>query len=227
MSFVHLHVHSYYSLLDGLSSPEELIIAAKSRSMKSLALTDHNTLYGAVEFYVLALEYKIKPIIGAELDVDGSRLVLLVKDREGYRNLCRLISSGHLKGGHLKFSLTTEMLLKNKEGLIVLSGGRNGRLNQLLVKRDLPEAIRYVRRMKNIFHRDFFIELQHFDATDSLLNLRLRDLAAENDIPLVATNDVHFLTSPEWRLRRTLRAIDENCLADEVTSAGHAEQYFK
>jgi len=227
MSFVHLHVHSYYSLLDGAASPEELIIAAKGHGMKALALTDHNALYGAVEFYRLALEYNIKPIIGAELDVDGARLVLLVKNSAGYRNLCRAISRGHLQGGHLKFVLGIETLAKHKEGLVILSAGHQGTLNGLLQKRDLFGAIRYIRRMKNIFKENFYIELQQFEAADTLVNLRLRDLAAENNIPVVAGNDIWFLSSGEWGLRRTLQAIDDNCLQEKVTRAGSSEQYFK
>ena len=116
--FTHLHVHSYYSFLDGICSPEELVLAAKKLGMKALALTDHDGLYGAIEFYQQAKEYGIKPIIGAEITLtDSSTLVLLVKDGTGYRNLCQLISRSRLQGGHLRQSCTIEDLRHLKEGL--------------------------------------------------------------------------------------------------------------
>ena len=134
-SFVHLHTHSYYSLLDGISSPEDLVLAAKKQGMKALALTDHNGLYGVIDFYQKALEHKIKPIIGAELTLaDGFSLVLLVKDAGGYRNLCRLISKGRLTGGRLGFKLHLKDFTGLSEGLICLSGGHKGKINHLLNK---------------------------------------------------------------------------------------------
>ena len=226
--FVHLHTHSYYSLLDGVASPEELILAAKKHKMKALALTDHNALYGAVEFFRLAKEYNIKPIIGAELTLDDkSKLVLLVKDDSGYRNLCLLISTGQLEGGHLGFQLNLKTIFKHREGLIVLSGGPKGRINQLLGKRNLEDASAYVRQMQSVFGADFYLELQHFEANDTLINLRLRDLSAENKIPLVATNNVHFVSIKDWHLRRTLHAIDTNTVLEKITTAGSSEQYLK
>jgi len=228
MSFIHLHTHSYYSLLDGVPSPEELIIAAKKHGMRALALTDHNALYGAVEFYRLAKEYNIKPIIGCELTlIDKSHLILLVKNDSGYRNLCKLISRGQLAGGHLQFKLFLKDVFKFKEGLIVLSGGQKGWVNRLLAKRDLDGAAQYVRRMQEVFADNFYLELQHFDPNDTLINLRLRDLAAENKIPLVATNNVHFTSIKDWSLRRTLHAIDSNTVLEKVETAGSSEQYLK
>ena len=137
-TFTHLHVHSYYSLLDGVCSPEELVLAAKKMKMKALALTDHNGLYGAVEFYRHARDYGIKPIIGAELtldDLDG--VVLLVKNTTGYRNLCRVISLGRLNGGHLRFKAGLEDLRRYRSGLIVLTGGLKSRIGKLLRERNL------------------------------------------------------------------------------------------
>jgi DNA polymerase III alpha subunit len=226
--FIHLHAHSYYSLLDGVSSPEELILAAKKHKMKALALTDHNALYGAVEFYRLAKEYGIKPIIGAELDISGKgSLIFLVKNDSGYRNLCRLISKGQLGGGHLKFQLNLKDVFKYKDGLIVLSGGQKGWINQLLANRKLEDAAHFVRQMQEVFGEEFYLELQHFESSDTLINLRLRDLAAENKIPIVATNNVHFISIKDWSLRRTLHAIDENTVLEKVKTAGSSEQYLK
>lgn len=226
--FVHLHTHSYYSLLDGVPSPEELILAAKKHRMKALALTDHNALYGAVEFFRLANEYNIKPIIGAELTfTDGDKLISLIRNEKGYINLCQIISKGQLSGGHLKFKLTLKDLFKYKEGLIILSGGHKGKINRLLARREMDEATKYARQMQSVFGEDFYLELQHFVPNDTLVNLRIRDLSAENNIALVATNNVHFTSIKDWNLRRTLHAIDQNTVLEKVTSAGSSEQYLK
>ena len=177
-TFTHLHTHSYYSLLDGIASPEELVLAAKKTGMKALALTDHNGLYGAVEFYQKAIEYGIKPIIGAELSLDDhDQVILLVKDKTGYRNLCQIISTAWLRGGHLKFKCTTTDLKKYKHGLILLSGGTKGKISRLLKKRRLDAAIDWCKNLLNIFGENFYLEMQHFTGQDNLVNLRLRDLS--------------------------------------------------
>ncbi len=228
MQFVHLHTHSYYSLLDGVPSPEELVIAAKKAGMKALALTDHNGLYGAVEFYQKAKDYGLKPIIGAELTmIDGFNLLFLVKDDIGYRNLCQLISIGRLRGGHGKFKLTYNDLKPLTEGLIVLSGGHKGKVNHLLGKRQIDQALLEVQRLKNLFGKNFYLEMQRFSNQDLLVNLRLRDVAAETKTELAATNDVHFVQSSDWYLRRILHAIDANTTLEQIHSAGTAQQYLK
>jgi DNA-directed DNA polymerase III PolC len=226
--FTHLHTHSYYSLLDGTSNPEQLILAAKKLGMKALALTDHNGLYGVIEFYQKAQEYQLKAIIGAEITLsDHSTLVLLVKDQTGYHNLCQIISTGHLSGGHLQFKCTPETIKKYKQGLIVLSGGNKGKISLLLRKQEIDSAVAEARKMRQIFNSDFYLELQHFSGQDNLINLRLRDIAVENKIPLVATNDVHFVSSKDWLLRRILHAIDQNTVLEKITSAGYSEQFLK
>ncbi|MBN2425419.1 MAG: DNA polymerase III subunit alpha [Calditrichaceae bacterium] len=226
--FIHLHTHSYFSLLDGTASPEELVLAAKKAGMKALALTDHNGLYGAVEFYQKAREYDIKPIIGSELTLeDGFNIVVLIKDTGGYRNLCQLISTGRLNGGHNQFLLSIDDFRNSKNGLIILSGGRKGKIYHLLRKRKLSEAHQEIRRMQTLFGEDFYLEIQHFSAQDTLVNLRLRDLAFGTKAGLTATNDVHFITAKDWHLRRLMHAIDQNTTLDKVNSAGESEQYFK
>ena len=227
-SFTHLHTHSYFSFLDGIASPEELILAARKAGMRALALTDHNGLYAAVEFFRLAKENNIKPIIGAELTLtDGFNLVLLVKNDTGYRNLCQLISIGRLRGGHLGFKLSLKDFSSLKSGLIALSGGQKGKIYHLLQQRQIDEAIREVRHLKDIFGEDFYLEMQHFSARDTLVNLRLRDLSVEQKVPLAATNDVHFIQSKDWYLRRIMHAIDENTSLEKITTAGSSEQHFK
>ncbi|NOX37612.1 MAG: DNA polymerase III subunit alpha [Calditrichaeota bacterium] len=227
-AFVHLHVHSYYSLLDGIPSPEQLVQRAKQLGFRHLALTDHNGLYGAVEFYRLAKEAGLHPIIGAEIRlVDGSQLLLLVRNSEGYQNLCELISLGHLRGGHLHFELQLRDVFRHKEGLFVLSGGQKGTLWQMAHSRNISAAQQYCRQMKRVFGPYFLIELQMFSKDDWLTNLRLRDLAIQHRIPLVATNDVHLLTPDDHPTRRVLHAIDQNTLLPQVTTAGSPEQYLK
>ncbi len=226
--FVHLHVHSYYSLLDGTVSLDNLVHEARKHKFKYLALTDHNALYGGVAFYRLAKEAGIHPIIGAEISLeDGTRLVALVRDPAGYRNLCQLLSLGHLQGGHLKFQLEFKDVLRYKKGLIWLSGGQKGKIWQLARERQIDTARTYCRQMKSALGAAFYIELQQFTANDFLVNIRLRDLAVQHGIPLVATNDVHFASPEDWPIRRALHAIDQNTLIDKVTTAGHAGQYLK
>ncbi len=225
---MHLHTHSYYSLLDGICSPEDLILAAKKTGMKALALTDHNGLHGAIEFYEKAKEYNIKPLIGTEITLpDKSNLVLLVKDQTGYYNLCQIISIGQLEGGHLKFKCTLNDLKKHKQGLIVLSGGHKGSISRLLKNREIDNAIAECKKLQNIFNEDFYLEMQHFSSQDTIVNLRLRDISAEHKIPVVATNDVHFVSSKEWNLRRVLHAIDENTVLEKIKTAGTSEQFLK
>ncbi len=191
-------------------------------------MTDHNGLYGAVEFYQKCQEYGIKAIIGSEVTLsDSSNLILLIKNSTGYRNLCRIISLGRLHGGHLNFKLSLKDIAKYKDGLIVLSGGNKGRITQLLRKQDLTSAINLAKQMQNNFNGDFYLEMQQFSGQDTLMNLRLRDISVENKIPIVATNDVHFLTAKDWPLRRILHAVDQNTVLEKVQSAGLSEQYLK
>jgi DNA-directed DNA polymerase III PolC len=225
---IHLHTHSYYSLLDGLCSPEELVLGAKKLGMKAIALTDHNGLYGCIEFFQKAQEFGIKAIIGAEISLsDSSTVVLLVKDTSGYRNLCQIISQGRLQGGHLRFKCTVNDLHKFKSGLIALSGGNKGKITQLLKEQKLDPAIRLAKKLQNIFEENFYLEMQQFYGQDTLVNLRLRDISTEHKIPLVASNDVHFLSSKDWALRRVLHAIDQNTVLEKVKTAGSSEQYLK
>ncbi|HHJ52573.1 MAG TPA: DNA polymerase III subunit alpha, partial [Caldithrix abyssi] len=226
--FCHLHTHSYYSLLDGVPSPEELVQAARRLGMRALALTDHNALYGAVEFFRQAQAYGVKPVIGAEITLaDQSQLVLLVKDETGYANLSKLITRGRLRGGHNRFSLQWADLKNATRGLVALSGGHKGLINRLLSQKKPEQAARQALFLSRLFDGEFYLELQSFTPQDALMNLRLRDLAAAHRIPLVASNDVHFVTQNDWQLRRILHAIDANTVIDKVQTAGSREQYFK
>ena len=227
-TFIHLHTHSYYSLLDGICAPEELVSAARKARMPALALTDHNGLYGAVEFYQKAKAYGVKPIIGAELSFDdGFQLVFLVKNDTGYRHLSQMITRGRLNGGHNQFRLSLNDMRNLTEGLILLSGGHKGKIYHLLSARKIEQALKEIRLLHKLFKDEFYLELQYFSSRDSLINIRLRDIALEYGIPLVASNDVHFIEGKDWQLRRIMKAIDANTTIEKMNTAGCSEQFFK
>lgn len=227
-SFYHLHTHSNYSLLDGTIPIRALVERAKQLKMTALALTDHNALYGAIEFYQVCQELKIKPIIGSQISLtDGSSLVLLVKNRAGYQNLCRIISEGHLKGGHLNFKCELENILPYKDNLVILSGGKTGLISQLVLSRNYEDSEAQCIWMKERFGENFYLEMQYFAPWDDFLNDRLQQIAHKCDVPLVATNDVHLLSPDDMSLRQVLHAIDQNTVRERVRTAGNKEQYFK
>ncbi|MGH1362069.1 MAG: DNA polymerase III subunit alpha [Calditrichia bacterium] len=225
--FVHLHTHSCYSLLRGTMKIDTLLGNAQKLGFTYLALTDRNALYGAIEFYQQALEIGIQPIIGSEITFTDQTLLLLVRNQKGYSNLCHLLSLGHLQGGHLGFKLELKDLITYKKGLTVLSAGKVGLLWKQVNAHRLAEAQTYCRQMKRIFGRHFFIELQHFQQSDLMMNLRLRDLGRQYEIPLAATNDVYLANRQEQELHAVLRAVDENTLIERITERVSAEQYLK
>jgi len=227
-SFVHLHCHSNFSLLDGVAGIDELINKTVTFQMKALALTDHNTVSGAVEFYEKAKEKGVYPVIGSEITLDDdSSVILLVKNKKGYANLCRIITEGKLKKGHLTFILSEDKLLKYREGLILLSGGRKGKITQLLKNRKGEEASKHILRLKKFFGEDFFIELHYFSAEDKLTVYKLYELARLHSVPVVASNDVHLLNKEKDSIRRALQAISRNTTLEKLVYTGSSEQYFK
>ncbi|AHV96644.1 DNA polymerase III subunit alpha [Paenibacillus sabinae] len=220
--FVHLHVHSEYSLLDGAARIADLVRRAGEHGMKSLALTDHGVMYGAIPFYKACKENGIKPIIGCEVYLTagsrrerGSRkdqpiyhLILLARNEEGYRNLMRLVTIGQLEGYHYKPRIDIEALAAHAEGLICLSACLGGEVPQhLLYGRD-GEAKKAALRYKEIFGGDFYLELQdHGMSEQKRVNPKLIALAEETGIPLVATNDVHYLSREDSEVQDVLICI--------------------
>ena len=170
MKFTHLHVHSHYSLLDGLPKIDELLNYVKDLGMDSMALTDHGVLYGAVEFYKKAKEKGIKPIIGSELYLafEGMRqkrpgiddkkyhLVLLVKNEEGYKNLVKLITRAHLEGFYYKPRIDEELLAQHAKGLIGLSACIQGKIPRLILAKKIEEAENLALKYQEIFGKDNF-----------------------------------------------------------------------
>lgn len=221
MKFVHLHVHSHYSLLDGLSKIDELIDRAKELNMDTLALTDHGNLYGAVEFYKKAIAKNIKPIIGAELYLaHGSRfskdpkvdyiryhLTLLVKNKTGYQNLTRLITKSHLEGFYYRPRIDRELLTEHHEGLICLSGCFFGEIPRLIQLGRLEKAKEAAIFYRELFGEDFYIELQPHAPE---LHDVLKSIAKELKIPLVATQDSHYLRKEDAPIHKILLAIQTN-----------------
>jgi error-prone DNA polymerase len=229
MGFVHLHVHSQYSFLDGASSLDRLLEKAKALGMPALALTDHNRLTGAVKFYERARALGIKPIIGAEIDFEGGyHLTLLCKDRKGYSNLCRLLTEAHLSNRHEQPTATREMVGKFHDGLIALSGCSQGEIPALIVKGKTGQAKEAARFYRQVFGDDFFIELIHHPSREGMsTSYLLAGFAREEDIPVVATNNVHYAEMEDYRVKELLNAIDRNIPVSQLEGYRTVEQYLK
>lgn len=223
--FTHLHVHSHYSLLDGLPKIEELLSYAKELGMDSLAITDHGVLYGAVEFFKTAKKYDIKPIIGCEVytalermyqkrpNIDNKRyhLILLVKNEIGYRNLVKLVTKAHLEGFYYKPRIDEELLFEHAEGLIALSACLQGKIPKLILSGKLKEAEETALRYKEIFGKDnFYLEIQHHPniPEQKKVNKALIELGKKHNIPLVATNDTHYLKPEDNEAQDILMLIN-------------------
>ncbi|MBN1754883.1 DNA polymerase III subunit alpha, partial [bacterium] len=210
--FVHLHLHSYYSLLDGSSSPDELVDRAVMLGFKSLALTDHNNLHGAIPFYDLCQQAGIKPIIGAELTLNKQfHTTVLCRNMQGYRNLCALITLGQLKGGSPEnFDLKFEELAELKEGLFILSGCSRGEIPALLSQGESQLARITAQRYREAFGEYFYLELQYHPTLEaSRLYHKIILLSNSSGVPPVATNNVHFARTEDHICHRVLTSIRE------------------
>ncbi|WP_435164735.1 DNA polymerase III subunit alpha [Paenibacillus glycanilyticus] len=230
-SFVHLHVHSEYSLLDGAARIRDLVARAAELGMKSLALTDHGVMYGAIPFYRACLAQGIKPIIGCEMYFTagsrfekGSRkdnpiyhLILLAKNETGYRNLMKLVSIGHLEGFHYKPRIDPEVLEAHSEGLVCLSSCLHGEISQHLLHDRREEALAAALRYKRIFGNDFYLELQDHGMLDQKkVAAAMIELARETGIKLTATNDVHYLTPEDAAVQDVLICIGTGKSVDDT-----------
>jgi len=220
--FVHLHVHSEYSLLDGAARIRDLVARAAELGMKALALTDHGVMYGAIPFYKACRERGIKPIIGCEMYFTaGSRfdkgprkenkahhLILLAKNLTGYRNLMKLCTIGHLEGFHYKPRIDMEVLTAHSEGLICLSSCLSGEVSWHLLHDRKEEAREAALRYKKVFGEDFYLELQdHGLLEQKKVNQSMIALAAETGISLTVTNDVHYIAAEDAAMQDVLICI--------------------
>jgi DNA polymerase-3 subunit alpha len=242
--FVHLHLHSQYSLLDGAIRFEELFALAKQYKMPAVALTDHGNMFGAIEFYQKAIRNGIKPIIGCEMYVapksrlekkagdvtEGSyHLTLLAKNKAGYYNLIKLVSLAHLEGFYYKPRVDKDLLRDYNEGLIALSGCLKGEIATLLGRGDEREAERAAREYAEIFdHGRFFLEIMvNGVENQGAINEKLFAMADNLSLPLVATNDCHYLRREDARAHEVLLCIQTGKTvhdADRMRFA--ADQFF-
>ncbi len=207
-NFVHLHIHSEFSLLDGANRIKDLPVRAKELGMDAMAITDHGAMFGAIDFYKACKSNGIKPIIGCEvyvaprsrfdkdpnLDSKYSHLILLAKDNEGYKNLAQLVSLGYIEGFYYKPRIDHEILEKYHKGLICCSACLAGEVNQAIMANDMEKAKKVALWHKSIFGEDYYLEIQNNGIKEQVLaNQKLIELSHELDIPLVATNDAHYL----------------------------------
>lgn len=236
--FVHLHVHTEYSLLDGAIRIKDLLTRAKDLGMPAVAITDHGSMFGAVTFYMAAMDMGIKPIIGCEVyvapgDIDdeeahlrkeqggGYHLVLLAKNQHGYKNLIKLVSTGYLEGFYYKPRISKYLLSQYSEGLIALSACLAGEVPRKLMNEGLDAGCEMAEIYSSIFPGNFYLELQDNGiGKQTRLNDLLIQCAEKTGLPLVATNDCHYLTAEDYEAHDTLLCIQTQTTVD-------AEKRFK
>ncbi len=223
-NFVHLHTHSEYSLLDGLGKLNDLIARAKSYGMDSLALTDHGAMYGSFKFYLKAKAAGMKPILGVEtyvarrsrfdkeakVDVDPFHLVLLAKNENGYKNLMKLVTHAHLEGYYYRPRIDWELLKEHHEGLICLSACLQGQVPSLLREGKEEEAGKVALAYSELFGPDhYYLELQKHPAIPEcdMVNEKLVALSRKLGLPLVATNDIHYVDAADAEAQEILLCV--------------------
>ena len=223
MSFVHLHVHSEYSLLDGACRINQMMDRVKELGQTAIALTDHGVMYGCVDFYKAAKAAGIKPIIGCEVyvarrrmedklygvDDESYHLVLLCKDRTGYENLCKLVSEAFVNGFYKRPRVDLDLLKQYHEGLIALSACLSGAVAKHLIEEDYPAAKECALNLAEIFGADhFYLELQDHGIDKQMhVNQGIMRIARETGIPLVVTNDAHYLRREDAKMQDVLLCI--------------------
>jgi DNA polymerase-3 subunit alpha len=221
--FAHLHVHTEYSLLDGMCRIPQLIARAKELGMESLAITDHGVLHGIVTFYREAKEAGVKPILGCELyvaprdrhsrlaaDKNPYHLVVLARNEAGYHNLLKLATAAQLDGFYYKPRVDKELLSQHSEGLIAMSACPNGELGRLILAGRTDEAEKAALWYKEVFGH-FYLELQdHAIPELARMNEELLSMSKKLDLPLVATNDVHYIYKSDHYAHDVLLCIQTN-----------------
>lgn len=239
--FVHLHVHTEYSLLDGSGRLGELLQKAKDLGMSSVAITDHGTMYGVVDFYKKAREAGIKPIIGCEIyvvnksmclkqpdrDNETHHLVLLVKNERGYNNLMKIVSAASIKGFYYKPRVDHDFLRKHSEGIIALSACLAGEVQSNILSGNRKKALEAALFYKEVFQDGFYLELQNHGMSEQLMvNEELLKLSRELHIPLVATNDVHYISQEDSRAHDILLCIQTGKTVQEENRMRYPSDTF-
>lgn len=249
--FVHLHVHSHYSLLDGLGKVDELIARAKELEMSALALTDHGNMHGAIEFYTKCKKAGIKPILGVEaylaprgmldkvpkVDSTAYHQLLLAKDEVGYRNLLFLVSEAHTKGMYYKPRIDLDLLMQHSKGIVATSSCLAGMIPEAIVAGDIDRAADLAKKFQDMFEGDFYFELQHHPSLEKQMkvNETLKTLSKELNIPLIATSDVHYVRKEDRETHEVLLAIntgkdlasDDRMTFGDVDVSMQTEDFFK
>lgn len=229
VEFVHLHNHTEYSLLDGACFIESLLKSASQMGMKALAITDHGNLFGAMEFCYEAKNYGIKPIVGCEVyvsptsrfDRDGQKglyhLILLVKDEEGYKNLMKIVSRSYLEGFYYRARVDKELLWEHHEGLIALTACIQGEVPSLLIRDQFQKACNSASELRDIFGADnFYLEIQYHGLKDEEKAIReIARLSKQIGLPIVATNDCHYISKDDSEAHDVLLAIQTGKTVDE------------
>lgn len=231
-SFVHLHVHSEYTLLSGVNKIKDLPKLAKENGMNALAITDTCNMFGVVQFYKSCVQNQIHPIIGSEIYVDGMYpLVLLVINEEGYNNLIKIVSILNTYKKDFKPKIDEEILQKYSTGLIALSGGTKGKVEQNILS-DYDKAKSIGIKYKEIFKDNYYLELQENNTIDrKILNQQLIKLGKELSIPVVATNDVYYPKKEDSILKKVVLCIKNGTKLEDIEQTENQDetnsQYFK
>ncbi|HCX03231.1 MAG TPA: DNA polymerase III subunit alpha, partial [Clostridiales bacterium] len=241
-NFTHLHLHTEYSLLDGATRITKLMERASELGMKNIAVTDHGVMYGAVEFYKQAKAHGIKPIIGCEVyiaersrldkdpvkDKNQYHLILLAENQQGYKNLMKIVSEGFINGFYYRPRVDKEVLKKYSEGLICLSACIAGEIPSQILDGNFERAKQTALEYKNIFgENNFFLELQeHGIEEQQLINEKLIDFGKDLDIPLVLTNDTHYINKEDAKFHDILLCIQTQKTVDEERMRFPSEEFY-
>ncbi len=241
--FIHLHTHSHYSLLDGLSKIEDMVATAKKHGMNAIGLTDHGNMYGAIEFYKKCKASGINPIIGVEayitagsrhdkragIDNERFHLTLLAKNARGYKNLIHLVTLSNLEGYYYKPRMDKEILRKYSDGIIALSGCFGGEFSKAIRRGDTEGAEKIAREHQDIFGKEnYFLEIMHHPGVPGIEEVRTEiiRLGKKLDIPLVATQDSHYLEKDDQKAHETLLAIQTNGDLNDENRFSMASDFF-
>lgn len=241
-NFVHLHVHTEYSLLDGANRIDKIPGKMKELGMKAIAITDHGNMYGAINFYKALIKEGIKPIIGCELyiakrkmeDKDPIKdkiryhLTVIAKNKEGYENLSKLVSLSNTKGMYYKPRIDKETLEKYSKGLIILSGCMQGEISQMLIMGNEEKAEDIAMWYKNIFNDDFYLEIQSNGLEEqNIVNNKIINLARKLDIKIVATNDSHYMDKEDAKIHEILLCMQTGkTINDEDRMVFNTDQLY-
>ncbi|MFY9114303.1 MAG: DNA polymerase III subunit alpha [Dethiobacteria bacterium] len=242
-SFVHLHVHSEFSLLDGAARIKDIISTAKAMSMPAVAITDHGSMYGLIDFYQEAVKQGIKPILGCEVyvaprtrfdrepafDQSPYHLVLLARNRTGFQNLMKIVTVGYLDGFYYKPRVDRQLLEANAEGITALSACLAGEIPSRILRGNPEEAIRIAEYYSSVFGKEnFYLELQNHSLPEQkTVNEALREISVKTGLPMVATNDVHYLNKEDAMVHDVLLCIQTNkTIYEENRMRFNSDQFY-